>query len=230
MRRAILNTTAATTPPSRIRPRDAAYAELAGRGNRRYQGRPEVIRPVSTTDQVVTAVQEAVDAGHRLAARSGGHNLEDFVDDHQVHTVIDASRMRHIGYDADRRAFVVEPGVMLGELYRRLAEGWGVILPAGLYPGVGVGDHLAGGGYGYLSRLHGLAVDHLQAVEVVVVPPTGALAPSSRAARARTRICGGRIPAAEAAPSASSPGTGCARPARADPLPRGSCRRRRPRC
>lgn len=157
----------------RLRPEDSGYPALAARGNRRFQGRPAVIRPVSTTQEVVAAVQEAVDAGHRLTVRSGGHALEDLTDHADVHTLLDASRMRHLGYDQQQRAFVVEPGVTLGELYGELAEAWGVTLPGGLYPGVGVGGHLVGGGYGYLSRLHGLAVDHLHAVEVVVVDAEG---------------------------------------------------------
>src|SRR5699024_9521727 len=35
--------------------------------NTRFRGRPQTIRPVNTTDEVVVAVQEAVDAGHRIA-------------------------------------------------------------------------------------------------------------------------------------------------------------------
>lgn len=159
--------------PPRLLPGDPGYAALVARGNRRFSGRPQVIRPVTTTAEMVAAVQDAVDAGHRLAIRSGGHNLEDFVDHPDVHTVIDASAMDGIGYDEDRRAFVVGPGATLGGLYRALSDGWGVALPAGLYPGVGVGGHIPGGGYGYLSRLHGLAVDHLEAVEVVVVDADG---------------------------------------------------------
>ncbi|WP_193105788.1 FAD-binding protein [Brachybacterium sp. FME24] len=166
--------TATTTPsPPRIRPGDPGYAHLSGRGNPRFGGRPEMIRPVTTTDEVVLAVQEAVDSGHRIAVRSGGHNLEDFVDHPQVHTVIDTSAMRQVAYDSERKAFMVEPGATLGEAYRELADRWAVTVPAGLYPGVGVGGHIAGGGYGFLSRLHGLAVDHLHAVEVVVVDADG---------------------------------------------------------
>lgn len=105
-----------STPP-RLLPGDPGYDALAARGNRRFSGRPQVIRPVASTAEMVVAVQDAVDAGHRLAVRSGGHNLEDFVDHLDVHTVIDASAMDDIGYDEDRQAFVVGPGATLGELY-----------------------------------------------------------------------------------------------------------------
>lgn len=162
-----------TTSSPHIRAGDPRYDELAGRGNRRFAGKPDVIRLVGTTDDVVSAVQEAVDAGHRIAVRSGGHNLENFVDHPDIHTVIDMSAMRAVTYDDEHQAFMIEPGATLVEAYQELANGWGVTFPGGLYPGVGVGGHVVGGGYGYLSRLHGLAVDHLYGVEVVVVDNDG---------------------------------------------------------
>ncbi|MGK5559089.1 BBE domain-containing protein, partial [Actinomadura kijaniata] len=61
----------------------------------------------------------------------------------------------------------------LGEVYRRLYLGWGVTVPAGTHGQVGVGGHISGGGYGALCRLHGLSVDYLYAVEVVVVDRAG---------------------------------------------------------
>src|SRR6185437_15568798 len=46
-------------------------------------------------------------------------------------------------------------------------------IPAGMCPTVGIGGHCTGGGYGFLSRQHGAVVDHLEAVEVVVVDRSG---------------------------------------------------------
>lgn len=46
-------------------------------------------------------------------------------------------------------------------------------VPAVSCPTVGIGGHIAGGGYGPLNRLHGLVVDHLYAVEVVVADKHG---------------------------------------------------------
>ncbi|MFD0392095.1 FAD-binding protein [Streptomyces nogalater] len=67
----------------------------------------------------------------------------------------------------------MEPGALLGEVYRRLFLGWGVTVPAGATAEVGIGGHVLGGGYGALSRRYGLSVDHLYAVEVVVVDERG---------------------------------------------------------
>ena len=70
-------------------------------------------------------------------------------------------------------AFAVEAGTTLGEVYRKLFLGWGVTIPAGESPDIGVGGHVLGGAFGFLCREHGLAADHLYAVEVVVVDEAG---------------------------------------------------------
>lgn len=168
---------AATAPPAdavTVAPGDPRYPSLTHRGcNARFVGRPDYVRVVSTTGQVVDAVRQAVREGRRIAVRSGGHCFENFVDDPAVRVVIDLSPMSAVYYDARREAFAVEPGALLGEVYRKLFLGWGVAIPAGATAEVGVGGHVLGGGYGALSRRYGLSVDHLHAVEVVVVDKAG---------------------------------------------------------
>ncbi|MCG5468123.1 FAD-binding protein [Micromonospora sp. LAH09] len=159
--------------PVRVLPDDPRYADLVRRGNRRFVGRPDEVRVVGSTDQVVSAVQDAVRTGRRVAVRGGGHCFEGFVDDPAVRMVIDLSGLTEVYHDPRGHGFAVEAGATLGEAYRRLFFGWGVTLPGGSCPGVGVGGHVAGGGYGRLSRVHGLVVDHLYAVEVVVVDRGG---------------------------------------------------------
>src|SRR5262245_28583073 len=159
---------------SRIGPEDPRYDQLVLRGKfSRYRGRPDLFYLVGNTEQVVDAVQDAVRAKRRLAVRSGGHCLEGFVADPAVRAVIDTSLMTGVAYDSEMNAFRVEAGTTVGELYRRLFLGWGVTIPAGESPDIGVGGHIAGGASGYLCREHGLAADHLHAIEVVVVDPQG---------------------------------------------------------
>ena len=160
--------------PHKVGPEDPRYVHLAHRGfNRRFRGRPEYVRLVGSTADVVEAVQEAVGAKARVAVRSGGHCLEGFVADPAVQVVIDTSLMANVAYDAERRAFVVEAGATTGETYRKLFLGWGVCLPAGESPDLGMGGHVLGGAFGFLCREHGLAADHLYGVEVVVVDESG---------------------------------------------------------
>ncbi|MEU5959409.1 FAD-binding oxidoreductase [Streptomyces sp. NPDC047525] len=164
---------AAPAEAVRISRGDPRYQGLVSGANQRWVGRPDYVCIVSSTAQVVRAVQEAVDQGLRIAVRSGGHCNEPFVSDGDVRAVIDMSGMDAISYDEKRRAFAVEPGAMLGSVYRALYKRWGVVLPGGTCPTVGAGGHITGGGYGALSRSRGLTVDHLYAVEVVTVSAEG---------------------------------------------------------
>ncbi|MEU7752211.1 FAD-binding oxidoreductase [Micromonospora sp. NPDC049171] len=156
-----------------VRPGDPQYADLVRGVNQRWVGRPGQVVVATSTADVVRAVQQAARSGRRLSVRSGGHCFENFVSDPAVEVLLDLAGLDQIGFDPARRAFVVGAGARLEEVNRRLFTGWGVALPAGSCPSVGVGGHIAGGGYGPLSRLFGLTVDHLYAVEVVVADRSG---------------------------------------------------------
>lgn len=162
-----------TFGPVTVRPDDLRYENLVRGNNFRFVGRPDEIRVVGSTDQVAHAVSDAVRTGRRIAVRSGGHCFENLTADPAVRVLLDLSPMDAVGYDAQRRAFAVQPGATLGHVYRTLHKGWGVTIPAGGCPEVGAGGHIAGGGYGPLSRRYGSVVDHLYGVEVVVVDRDG---------------------------------------------------------
>ncbi|MGS2590966.1 FAD-binding oxidoreductase [Streptomyces hebeiensis] len=166
---------AVTSPaaPVRVLPDDPRYTELTTGQNRRWVGTPDEVRLVSTTEQVVAAVDEAVRGGKRISVKGGGHCLADFVFHKDIDLVLDMSLMNRVSFDEERGAFAVEAGATLMNVYDALYKGWGVTIPGGMCYSVGVGGHVSGGGYGLLSRLHGLTVDHLHAVEVVVVDRSG---------------------------------------------------------
>ncbi|MFJ1938167.1 FAD-binding oxidoreductase [Kitasatospora sp. NPDC088160] len=159
--------------PVTVRPDDSRYDSLLRGDNYRFVGRPEEIRLAGSTEQVVRAVADAVRSGRRIAVRSGGHCFENFTGDPAVQLLLDLSPMDAVGFDPVMGAFAVQPGATLGRVYRALFKGWGVTIPAGGCPEVGAGGHLAGGGYGPLSRAYGSVVDYLHAVEVVVADRDG---------------------------------------------------------
>ncbi len=154
---------------SAIRPGDPRYESLLRGANHRFSASPEEIHVITTAEQAVSVVGAAARSGSVIAVRSGGHGFEDFAADPRARVLLDMSEMDHVGYDEERDAFVVEAGSTLGHLYRVLFKGWGVTIPGGECPEVGVGGHLIGGGYGPLSRRYGSVVDFLYGVEVVVV-------------------------------------------------------------
>ena len=165
--------TAIAVEPVVVGRQDPRYGDLVRGINQRFVGQPDYVALPSSTRQVRQLVQDAVRRGKRVTARGGGHCYENFAADPAQQVVIDLSQLRAVYYDPAVGAIAVEAGATLIDVYEGLYKRYGVTLPGGSCPTVGVGGHLAGGGYGPLSRLHGLTVDHLYAVEVVVVDGHG---------------------------------------------------------
>ncbi|MEU9244297.1 BBE domain-containing protein [Streptomyces sp. NPDC048385] len=163
----------AAAEPIVVTPDEARYDDMTSGYNKRWIGTPDRIRVIRSTAEAVAAVQEMVDTGKRFSVRSGGGCFENFVYNPEIEVVLDLSTLDEVRYDARRGAFAVQPGAILLNVYDTLLHEWGVTLPAGLCYSVGMGGHACGGGYGLLSRQFGLVVDHLYAVEVVVVDSAG---------------------------------------------------------
>ena len=166
--------TSETSESGRIGPDDPHYrAVVDKRFNKRFIAKPDYVRLVHSTGEVVAAVGEAVREGRRLVVTSGGHCLEGFVSDPEVGVIIDVSPMKRVYHDAARGAIAVEAGATVGETFRALHERWGVLVPLGEYPDIGIGGHVVGGAFGFLCRQLGLAADYLYGVEVVCVDDAG---------------------------------------------------------
>jgi FAD/FMN-containing dehydrogenase len=149
------------------------HAVVDKRFNKRFSASPDYVRLASSTVQAISAVEEAVSEGRRLAVTTGGHCLEGFVSDPDVRVIIDISPMKRVYYDSERNAVAVEAGATVGETFRALFETWGTVIPLGEYPDIGMGGHVVGGAFGFLCRQLGLAADYLHAVEVVTVDEGG---------------------------------------------------------
>lgn len=160
-------------PAAVVQPADARYIDLNRGSNQRWVGHPQQVYLTPTPRHVVAAVQAAVRGRKRIAVRSGGHCYEDFVDNPDVEVVIDLSPLDEISYDACNNAISVGAGALLPTVYSVLYKTWGVTIPGGSCSTVAAGGHIVGGGYGLLSRLHGLTVDYLYGVEVVTVDDRG---------------------------------------------------------
>ena len=121
---------------------------------------------------VVDALTEIIpEYGSDFAIKSGGHCYENFVFNSDVKVIIDVSPMNSIQQDSSG-TIIMGAGATNWEAYKWLAKR-GLALPAGSCYSVGLGGHICGGGYGLLSRLHGLTVDWLSAVEIVTVNSNG---------------------------------------------------------
>ncbi|MBV9577973.1 MAG: FAD-binding oxidoreductase [Chloroflexi bacterium] len=150
---------------------DPRYATLVRGFNLRWVGHPRHVELCYTSREVLQAVQGALDLDRsaHITVRGGGHCYEDFVSSNEDGVIIDLTPMHAVYRDAASGAYIIEGGATLWDVYTQLYRQYGVTLPGGSCYSVGVGGHVTGGGYGLLSRLHGLTVDYLTAVEVVHV-------------------------------------------------------------
>lgn len=122
----------------------------------------------TSTDQVANVVTEALSThGKNVKVTSGRHCYEDFVYNDQTHAVIDMSALNQVGFDPEYNSYFVDAGCENWTVYRTMLNAFNKTLPAGSCYSVGAGGHITGGGYGLLSRLHGLTIDHVTAVDIV---------------------------------------------------------------
>ncbi len=161
----------------RITPTDPRYALLHRSRNLRWDGNAAEnaaeISLCETAEQAAEALQRAVSAGMRPTIRSGGHCYEDFVVNNPGGAILDLSLLKTDALPGDGERHRISPGQQLGDAYVDLYKRRGVTLPGGSCSSVGAGGHISGGGYGLLSRLHGLTVDWLSAVEILTVDHKG---------------------------------------------------------
>ena len=100
-----------------------------------------------------------------LAVRGGGHNVTgNAVCDDGI--VIDLSQMKGIRVDTDRREAYAQAGLTWGE-YDRATQSYGLATPGGLISTTGIAGLTLGGGFGWLSRKHGLTCDNVLSADIV---------------------------------------------------------------
>lgn len=126
-----------------------------------------VLRPTNA-DEVASAIAFARTHRHLpLGIRSGGHGISGR-STNDGGLVIDLGRMNAITVlDEATRLVRIEAGARWRDVATALQpHGWA--LSSGDYGGVGVGGLATAGGIGFLGRAHGLTIDHLRAVEMVL--------------------------------------------------------------
>jgi hypothetical protein len=156
---------------------DARYDMLKRSRNLRWPAHAtdaaEEIDLCETSEQAAEALQRLVQAGVRPTIRSGGHCYEDFVVNNPNGSILDLSLLTINSMPGDGDRHRISPGQQLGDVYLELYKRHGVTIPAGTCYSVGAGGHISGGGYGLLSRLHGLTIDWLSQIEILTVDSKG---------------------------------------------------------
>ncbi|WP_282604222.1 FAD-binding oxidoreductase [Pelagibius sp. Alg239-R121] len=147
-------------------PEDQGYDTARQVWNAMIDRRPAAILHCVCADDVVVAVKTAVAYGLAVSVRGGGHNVAGTaVSDGGL--MIDLSSLRSVQVDAKRQRAWVEGGATLRDL-DAATQAQGLATPGGVVSSTGVAGLTLGGGFGWLSRLHGLTSDNLLSVELVL--------------------------------------------------------------
>lgn len=159
-----------------INRQDPRYPILKRSRNLRWASDSESVDHIElceNTDDAGKILQKIVDAGQRPTIRSGGHCYEDFVVNNPGGALLDLSLLTSSQIAGDKCRYRISAGRQLGDVYLDLYRRHNVTIPAGTCYSVGAGGHISGGGYGLLTRLHGLTVDWVSSVDILTVDSHG---------------------------------------------------------
>lgn len=162
-----------------LRRGDATYDEARRVWNGSVDRHPALIARCLNESDVQAGVRFA--ATHRMLVsfRAGGHHIAgNAVADDGL--MLDLSGLRTVSIDAERRTAHVGPGALLADLDRE-AQAHGLATPLGINSTTGVSGLTLGGGFGWLTRSHGMTIDNLLSATVVTADGESRLASSTSA-------------------------------------------------
>jgi FAD/FMN-containing dehydrogenase len=146
-------------------PGDGGYDEARTIWNAMIDRRPAAVVRAAGASDVVQTVRLAAERRLLLSIRSGGHNIAgNAVCEGGL--LLDLSRMGSVRVDPQARTARVEPGARLADLDRE-TQAFGLATPVGINSTTGIAGLTLGGGFGWLSRKHGLTIDNLISADVV---------------------------------------------------------------
>ncbi len=148
-----------------VTPASPGYDQMRRIWNAMIDCHPGVIVRCAGAADVMRAVDFARAHGLVTAVRGGGHGIAGHaVCDGGV--LIDLAPMKSVRVEPSERVAWVEPGATLGD-FDNEAQAFGLATPLGINSTTGVAGLTLGGGFGWLSRKHGMTIDNLLGADVV---------------------------------------------------------------
>jgi len=148
-----------------LRRDDPGYDEARQVWNATVDRRPALIARCLTANDVQAGVRFASTHRMLLSVRGGGHHIAgNAVAEGGL--MIDLSGMSSVSISAGSRTARVGPGALLRD-FDREAQAHGLATPLGINSTTGVAGLTLGGGFGWLTRRHGMTIDNLQSATVV---------------------------------------------------------------
>ncbi len=152
-------------------PGDPRYDELRAPWNASVDQRPAAVVEPAGAQDVSRALLAARAAGLRVAVQGTGHAAQ-CLGDLSGTLLLRTSALTGVEIDPVARIARANAGALWQDVVPAAAA-HGLAPLAGSSPDVGVVGYTLGGGIGYLARRHGLACNHVTAIELVT--PDGAV-------------------------------------------------------
>jgi hypothetical protein len=142
-----------------------AFQEAARLWNGMIEKTPALIARPRAVDDVVASVNFAREHGVAFSVKGGGHNIAGTAIADGGFT-LDMSQMRSVDVNVKERTVRAGAGCLLRDVDRATQE-HGLATVMGFFSETGIAGLTLGGGFGYLARRFGWAVDNLEAVDIV---------------------------------------------------------------
>ncbi|KAF4883035.1 FAD-linked oxidoreductase sorD [Colletotrichum fructicola] len=134
---------------------------------------PAVVTVPETAEQIAAIVACAQERGLKVQPKSGGHSFGNYgLGGHDGAVVVDLKKFQHFSKDENTHIATIGAGTRLGDVTKKLHSHGGRAMSHGTCPSVGIGGHATIGGLGPTSRQFGSALDHVEAVTVVLADGT----------------------------------------------------------
>ena len=172
-----------------IQPGDKDYKEARRVWNGMIDKHPSLIVRCSDVSDVQAAVVYARTHELLVAVRGGGHNVAGF-GTCEGGIVIDLSQMKKVDVDVPAKTVRAQAGLTWGE-FDSATQAHNLATTGGLVSSTGIAGFTLGGGFGWLVRKHGLTVDNLLSVDMVLANGQSLTASRSENADLFWGICGG---------------------------------------
>ncbi|KAJ7479461.1 glucooligosaccharide oxidase [Mycena galericulata] len=153
---------------SAVYPTDENFTTVSQAFNRRFTISPIAVVFPTSVAQVSAAVAAGAAQNLEVVARSGGHSyIANGLGGKDGALVVDMSKLKAITVRSSNNTALIETGNRLGDVALAL-NAKGRAMPHGTCSYVGIGGHSGYGGFGFTSRIWGLALDVVKSATVVL--------------------------------------------------------------
>ena len=146
-------------------PGDVLYDRARKVFNGLINNQPTQIFKPSTKTEIREIIHFARDNNLTISIKNGGHSSYG-ISVSRSGIMIDMSNFDQIEISPTHHEIKVGGGVLSGDLDLAMSK-YGLAIPLGDCPDVGVCGLALGGGFGFLSRKYGLASDYIKAIEMI---------------------------------------------------------------